>query len=43
MSRKKLKRIAIERNEERRANFVARMAQYQPEELVFMDEVSKNA
>ena len=38
MSRKKLKRIAIERNEERRANFVARMAQYQPEELGFMDE-----
>src|ERR1700683_2547474 len=29
MSRKKLKRIAIERNEERRADFVARMAQYQ--------------
>jgi len=43
MSRKKLKRIAIERNEERRADFVARMAQYQPEELGFMDEVSKDA
>jgi transposase len=43
MSRKKLKRIAIERNEERRADFVARMAQYQPEGLRFMDEVSKDA
>jgi hypothetical protein len=43
MSQKKLKRIAIERNEERRADFVARMAQYQPEELGFMDEVLKDA
>jgi hypothetical protein len=43
MSQKKLKCIAIERNEERQANFVVRMAQYQPEELGFMDEVSKDA
>ena len=43
MSRKKLKRIAIKHNEERQANFVVRMAQYQPEELGFMDEVSKDA
>jgi hypothetical protein len=43
MSRKKLKRIAIERNEERRAAFVERMAQYLPEELGFLDETSKDA
>jgi hypothetical protein len=42
MSRKKLKHITIERDEERQANFMARMAQYQPEELGFMDEVSKD-
>ena len=43
ISRKKLKKIALERNEERRANFVARMAQYDPEELGFIDEMSKDA
>ena len=42
MSRKKLKRIAIERDEERRADFVARIAQYTPEELGFLDETSKD-
>jgi transposase len=42
MSRKKLKRIALERDEERRASFIARMAQYQPEELGFLDETSKD-
>jgi transposase len=42
VSRKKLKKIALERNEERRADFVARMAQYDPEELGFLDEMSKD-
>jgi transposase len=42
VSRKKLKRIAMERNEERRANFIGRMAQYMPEQLGFLDEVSKD-
>lgn len=42
VSRKKLKRIAQERNEIGRADFIHRMAQYQPEELGFMDEVSKD-
>lgn len=42
MSRKKLKRIAIERNEERQAAFVSRMAQYEPEGLGFLDETSKD-
>jgi len=43
MSRKKLKWIAIERNEDRRADFIERMAQYLPEELGFLDETSKDA
>lgn len=42
MSTKKLTRIAIERNEHRRAEFVGHMAQYRPEQLGFMDEVSKD-
>jgi transposase len=42
VSRKKLKRIAIKRNEERRAQFVERMAAYAPEQLGFLDEVSKD-
>jgi transposase len=42
ISTKKLKRIAQERDEPRRANFVGRMAQYAPEELGFLDEVSKD-
>lgn len=42
VSRKKLKKIAIERDEERRADFIARMAQYSPEELGFIDEMSKD-
>jgi transposase len=42
VSRKKLKRVAKERNEARRAAFIARMAQYLPEELGFLDEVSKD-
>jgi len=42
VSRKKLKCIAIERNEEHCENFVGRMAQYTPEQLGFLDEVSKD-
>jgi transposase len=42
MSTKKLKRIALERDEERRADFIARMAQYSPEEIGFLDETSKD-
>jgi transposase len=38
VSRKKLKKIALERNEERRADFIARMAQYDPNELGFLDK-----
>ncbi|KAF5370980.1 hypothetical protein D9615_006310 [Tricholomella constricta] len=39
VSRKKLKRIALERNEPRRAAFILRMAQYSPEEIGFLDEM----
>lgn len=42
VSRKKLQRIAQERNDVRRAEFIARMAQYSPEELGFIDEVSRD-
>lgn len=42
VSRKKLQRIASERNEDYRANFIARIAQYAPHELGFIDEVSKD-
>jgi transposase len=42
VSHKKLQRIARERNEERRAAFIARMARYSPEELGFIDEVSRD-
>lgn len=41
-SLKKLKRIASERSEEKRAEFVYRMAQYTPEQLGFIDETSKD-
>lgn len=43
VSRKKLKRIAAERDELRRADFIARMAQYSPEEIGFIDETSKDS
>jgi transposase len=43
MSRKKLKKIALERDELQRADFIARMAQYQPDELCFIDEMSRDA
>jgi hypothetical protein len=35
-------RIAKERNEVLRADFIACMAQYDPEELGFLDETSKD-
>lgn len=42
MSLKKLRKISKERNEAARADFIARMAQYMPEEIGFIDETSKN-
>lgn len=42
MSYKKLKKIATERNEGLRADFMARMAQYDPHHLGFIDETSKD-
>jgi hypothetical protein len=42
MSCKKLKRIALKRDEEGHAGFIARMVQYMPEELGFLDETSKD-
>jgi hypothetical protein len=42
VSGKKLKKIAKKRNETLRAHFIARMAQYEPEELGFLDETSKD-
>jgi hypothetical protein len=42
VSRKRLQRVAMERNEDRRADFIRRMAYYSPEELGFIDEVSRD-
>ena len=42
VSRKKLQRVAKERDEDQRADFIARMARYSPEELGFIDEVSRD-
>ena len=42
VSRKHLQRIALECNEVLRADFIAHMAQFSPEELGFIDEVSKD-
>jgi transposase len=42
ISSKKIKKIASERNENLRADYVARMAQYTPDQLGFLDEVSKD-
>ena len=39
---KKLKRIAAERNEDKRAEFVYRIAEYTQEQLGFIDETSKD-
>lgn len=42
MSHKKLKRIACKHDDLARAPFTRHMVQYSPEELVFLDEVSKD-
>jgi len=42
ISTKKLKKIALERNENLRADYIRHMAQYSPEQLGFLDEVSKD-
>jgi hypothetical protein len=42
MSVKKLKLISQERNVEHRAAFIEKVAQYMPEQLGFVDEVSKD-
>jgi transposase len=42
VSTKKLKKIASERNENLRADYIRHMAQYSPEQLGFLDEVSKD-
>ncbi|KAG1725774.1 hypothetical protein EDD22DRAFT_789656 [Suillus occidentalis] len=42
ISLKKLKRIAKERNEQRRMEFTIQMSQYLPEEIGFLDETSKD-
>jgi transposase len=42
ISHKKLTRIASERDEDARAEFMLRMARYLPEELAFIDETSKD-
>lgn len=39
---KKLKKIASERNETLRSDFIRCKAQYQPEQLGFLDEMSKD-
>jgi hypothetical protein len=42
VSTKKLKTIASERNENLRTDFIRRMAEYLPEQIGFLDEVSKD-
>ena len=42
VSHKKLQHIASERDEDKRANFIACISQYAPHELGFIDEVSKD-
>ncbi|KAI0027126.1 hypothetical protein K488DRAFT_62611 [Vararia minispora EC-137] len=42
ISRKKLRSIAAERNESRRSAYILHMAQYDAEEIGFIDEVSKD-
>ncbi|TFK60474.1 hypothetical protein BDN72DRAFT_939947 [Pluteus cervinus] len=43
ISTKKIKKVAIERSDILRADFIRRMAQYKPEQLGFLDEMSKDA
>ena len=42
VSTKKLKKIALEHNENLQAHYMLNMAQYLPEQLGFLDEVSKD-
>ena len=42
ISSKKIKKTVFERNEHLRADYIIQMAQYSPEQLEFLDEVSKN-
>ena len=42
ISAKKIKKAASERDEDLRADFIGRMGQYSPEQLGFLDEVSKD-
>jgi hypothetical protein len=42
ISRKKLKKVAAKRNERLKADFIGRMAKYEPEELCFLDETLKD-
>jgi len=42
VSRNKLQCVARECDEDQRAKFITRMARYSPEELGFIDEVSRN-
>ena len=42
ISAKKIKKAASERNEDLRADFIGRMGQYSPEQLGFLDKVSKD-
>jgi len=42
VSTKKLRKIAKERNEDLCADFKRRMAQYRPDQLLFIDETSKD-
>jgi len=42
VSTKKLKKIALERNENLRADYIRHMSRYSPEQLGFLDEVSKD-
>ena len=42
VSRKKLQKVAIERDDDKRADFRQCMAQYLPEEISFIDETSKD-
>ena len=42
ISEKKIKKVASERNEDLQADFIAWIGQYLPEQLGFLDEVSKD-
>ena len=42
ITRKKIKRIAAERDPELRGRFYIRMSQYEPDEIVFLDETASN-